>query len=160
MRTLLHFPLAVLVFAACCGYSTHALMRSDLRLVAVLPAENSTSQPGLGEAMTELLAGAFDRDRRLRVTALEDAHLSISVKMTEYSRSPAAYAGDETITVYDIVVSAAISCEDRTRNEEYYSGTLFARTTYDPAAESEEAAAARVLTTLADDIVRAIVTKW
>jgi len=160
MRVLLSLPLAALLLAGCCGYSTHALMRGDLQRVAVLPAENSTAQPGLADEFTELLADAFNTDRRLRVTALEAADLSVSVRLTEYSRNPAAYSGDETISAYDIVISAAVACDDRTRNEEHYSGTVFARTTYDPAAESEEAAAERALKTLAADIVRAIITKW
>lgn len=144
----------------CCGYSTHALLRSDLQRVAVLPAENSTSQPGIGDEMTELLAAAFERDRRLRVTALEGADLSVNVRLTNYTRMPVAYSGEEMVTAYDISISATVVGEDRTRNEEHYSGTLSARATYEPDSESEESAATRGLTILAEDIVRAIVTQW
>ena len=152
--------LVTLLGLGCCGYSTHSLLRSDLQRVAILPVDNSTSQPGIGDEMTELLAAAFERDRRLRVTALDAADLAISVGLLSYTRAPVAYSGDEIVTAYDITISAAVTCEDRTRSEEYYSGSLTARATYEPDSEPEESAATRCLTILSDDIVRAIVTQW
>jgi ABC-type phosphate/phosphonate transport system substrate-binding protein len=152
--------LAVLLLAAGCGYSTRSLLRSDLQRVAILPVENSTNQPGIGDEMTDLFAEAFNRDRSLKVTALDAASLVLSAKLTSYTRSAAAYAGDETITLYEVAIGVAVTCEDRARGEEYYSGSLSTRVTYDPDAEVEEAAATRCLTQLADDVVRAIVTKW
>ncbi|MFO7638776.1 MAG: LPS assembly lipoprotein LptE [bacterium] len=161
MRYLLLSAAALILSGlCCCGYSTHALMRSDLQRVAMLPVDNGTSQPGIGDEMTELLVSAFNDDRRLRVTSLDAADLSVNARLTSYARSPVAYSGDEIITAYEIVVSATVICEDRTRNEEYYSGSLSARVSYEPDSEPEESAATRCLATLADDIVRAIVTKW
>ena len=152
--------LATLLLAGCCGYSTRSLLRADLRNVAVLPVENSTSQPGVGDEFTDLLAAAFNRDRTLKVTALDAADLAMTVRLTAYSRSPAAYSGDETITLYDLAVSAMVEADDRARSEEHYAGSLSARVSYDPDTETEESAVTRCLTLLADDIVRAVITKW
>ncbi|MBM3313429.1 hypothetical protein FJY70_02410, partial [candidate division WOR-3 bacterium] len=77
----------VLVAAGCCGYSTRSLLPSHLKTVAVLPAGNSTTQPGLAEALTDSLASAFASDRTLRVTNAEAASLLVNATVSSYARA-------------------------------------------------------------------------
>lgn len=156
--------LALVLLAGCCGYSTHSLLPSHLKTVAVPPATNATMQPGLAEALTDSLTAAFTADRTLRVTNVEAADLVVSTTVSSYARTPASYTGDstasQTVSAYDLSVSAQVDARDQTRNEEFYKGVASARVTYDPSAKTEEQAADEAIRKLASDIVRQVQIAW
>ena len=152
--------LCVLLFAGCCGYSTRSLLPSHLKTVAVPPATNTTTQPGLAEALTDSLTAAFTADRTLHVTNQEAADLVVNTTVSSYSRTPASYTGDQTVSAYELSVGARVEARDRTRDEILYSGVASSRITYDPDVKTEEDAAAETVKKLASEIVRLVQIAW
>jgi hypothetical protein len=149
-----------LLAVGCCGYSTRSLLPSHLKTVGVPPATNSTTQPGLAEALTDELTAAFTSDRTLRVTNTEAADLVVNTVVSSYARTASSYTGDQAVSAYELSVSAQVEARDQTRDEEFYSGTASARITYDPNAKTEEQAAADALKKLAAEIVRQVQIAW
>ncbi len=152
------------LFAGCCGYSTHSLLPSHLRTVGIRPATNTTTQPGLAEALTDSLAAAFTADRTLRVTNVEAADLVINTTVSSYARTPVSYSGDSTasqsVSAYELSMSAQVDARDQTRNEQFYKGVATARVTYEPASKTEEEAASEVIGKLASEVVRQVQIAW
>ena len=152
--------IALCLLAGCCGYSTRSLLPSHLKTVAVPPATNSTTQPGLAEGLTDELISAFNSDRTLRVTNSEAADLVVNVTVSNYSRSPVSYTGDQAVSSYRLSVSAQVDARDQTRDEKFYSGAASAAIDYDPAAKTEEATTVEALKKLASEIVRQVLITW
>jgi len=155
----------MLLLAGCCGYSTHSLLPSHLKTVGVPPATNTTTQPGLAEALTDSLAAAFTADRTLHVTNVEAADLVVNTTVSSYARTPSAYtggdtSGDQSVSAYQLDVSAQVDARDQTRNEQFYKGVATARVTYDPKAKTEEQAAAEAIGKLASEVVRQVQIAW
>jgi hypothetical protein len=157
----------MLLLAGCCGYSTHSLLPSHLKTVAVPPATNTTTQPGLAEALTDSLTAAFTADRTLRVTNTEAADLVVNTTVSSYTRTASSYTGDsvQAVSAYELSVSAQVDARDQTRNEQFYKGVASARVTYDPNAtppnvNTEEQAAAEAIKKLASEIVRQVQIAW
>ena len=155
------FALAFILLAAgCCGYSTRSLLPSHLKTVAVPPATNTTTQPGLAEALTTELTSAFTSDRTLRVTNAEAADLVVNTTVSSYNRTASSYTGDQAVSAYELNVSAQVDARDQTRDEEFFSGTASARVTYDPNAKTEETAATEAVKKLAAEVVRQVLIAW
>jgi hypothetical protein len=149
-----------MLLAGCCGYSTHSLLPSHLKTVAVPPATNTTTQPGLAEALTDSLTAAFTADRTLRVTNTEAADLVVNTAVSNYTRTASSYTGDQAVSAYELSVSAQVDARDQTRDEEFYRGVASARVTYDPNARTEEQAASEAIKKLASEIVRQVQIAW
>ena len=149
----------LLAAAGCCGYSAKSLLPPHLRTAAVPPVQNSTLQPGLDDQLTDLLVTAFNRDRSLRVTTLEQANLAVTVTITSYSRTASVYDENQTISTYDLTAAAQVDAQDQVRDETFFSGSVSAKVTYDPDTETEEAAATRLLEALAAEIVRRVIPR-
>lgn len=152
--------LALVLLAGCCGYSTHSLLPSHLKTVAVPPATNTTTQPGLAEALTDSLTAAFTSDRTLHVTNSEAADLVVNTTVSSYNRTASSYTGDQAVSAYELSVSAQVDARDQTRNEEFYKGVASARVTYDPNVKTEEQAAAEAIRKLASEVVRQVQIAW
>jgi len=151
---------AVLLALNCCGYSTRSLLPPHLRTVAIAAVENSTTQPGLAELLNDALSSAFHQDRNLRVTNVENADLVVTVTITGYTRTAAAYDARQNISLYELTVAARVEAEDQVRDETFFSGTVSGRVTYDPNSVTEEAATPKAIAKLAAEIVRQVVTAW
>jgi hypothetical protein len=158
--------LTISVLCGCCGYSTHSLLSAHLRNVAILPAENTTTQPDLAEILTDSLVAAFRADRTLVVTDEADAHVVLSATVSSYSRDPAAYTDEQSVNRYRLAVGASVQATDRTRDEGIFDGSVSADVTYNPDSagvaglSSEESAARQALGKLAREIVRQVLTTW
>ena len=149
----------------CCGYSARSLLPPHLRTVAIPPATNSTTRPGIEEILTDSLIAAFGADRSLRVTSLEDADLVLSVDVNSYSKTAAVFDEEQTVSVYDVVISARVEAEDQVRSEIFFEGPVSGRKTYDPeqsagTGDPEEAAAAQAVGEVAREVVRRVLTQW
>lgn len=151
---------ALLLATGCCGYSTRSLLPPHLRTVAVSAVENSSTLPGGGDDLTEAIVAAFNRDRNLRVSAIETADLVLTTALTSYSRTATAYDASQAISGYEVAVSARVQAEDRVRGESFLDRAVSARVNYDPATEDEDSAAGRALERLAEEIVRQVITTW
>ncbi|MEO0073421.1 MAG: LPS assembly lipoprotein LptE [candidate division WOR-3 bacterium] len=152
---------ALLLSCLCgCGYSTRSLLPSHIRRVAVVSVTNGTTQPGLAEELTDSLYSAFRSDRNLLVTGTDNAELLLSVTLTSYSRVPAVYDAAQSISGYELSISASFESDDRLRNEPFTSGQVSARLVYNPNREDEPTAASRVIGQLSRDLVRSIITAW
>lgn len=156
---ILHFALCTLIWFGC-GYSTRSLLPSYLKTVAVVSVENSTTQPGLSEELNLALPRAFNADRNLRVTSPQQADLSLSVEITGYSRSAAAYDANQNIAAYEIMLTANFDAFDQVRDETFFSGTAISRVVYDPSSESEENVRQEAIEKLSKEIVRQVLTAW
>ncbi len=153
-----------ILLSGCCGYSTRSLLPSHLKTVAVPPAINTSTQPGLAEALTDSLTAAFTADRTLRVTNQEAADLVVNTTVSSYSRTPASYTGDQAVSAYELSMSARVEARDRTRDELFYTGVATARFTYNPDVQAggltEEQAADSTVKKLALEIVRQVQIAW
>jgi K+-transporting ATPase c subunit len=100
------------------------------------------------------------------VTTVEEANLVVNVTVTSYSRTAASYTGDQSITAYDVSITASVQAQDQVRDEEFYTGSVSAKTTYDPNASTgqslspEELALRRTVAKLAREAVRQVLTAW
>jgi hypothetical protein len=153
----------MLLLAGCCGYSTHSLLPSHLKTVAVPPATNTTTQPGLAEALTDSLTAAFTADRTLHVTNTEAADLVVNTTVSNYSRTASSYSSEslqQSVSAYELDVSAQVDARDQTRNEQFYKGVASARVSYDPSSKTEEQAAGEAIRKLASEIVRQVQIAW
>jgi hypothetical protein len=129
----------------------------------VPPATNTTTQPGLAEALTDSLTAAFTSDRTLRVTNTEAADLVVNTTVSSYNRTASSYSSDslqQTVSAYELNVSAQVDARDQTRNEQFYKGVASARVSYDPNAKTEEQAASEAIKKLASEIVRQVQIAW
>ncbi len=117
-------------------------------------------QPGLDDQLTDFVTAAFNRDRSLRVSTPEKADLVLTITIISYSRVASVYDEQQNISAYDLTASAQIEAHDQVRDEVYFSGTVTEKTAYNPATETEETAASRLLQRLAAEIVRRILTAW
>ncbi len=149
-----------------CGYSTHSLLPAHIRKVAILPSENTTTQPDLAEILTDSLIAAFRTDRTLLVTSEPEAQLTVATTVASYSRDPVAYTDAQSINRYRLAVSATVQAVDRTRDETLFDGSISADLTYNPDSlpstglSAEETAARRLLGKLAREVVRQVLTTW
>jgi hypothetical protein len=150
----------LLVLVGCCGYSTRSLLPSHLKTVAVPPATNTTTQPGLAEALTDELTSAFNSDRTLRVTNTEAADLVVNATVSSYSRTASSYTGDQVVSAYELSIGASVDAHDQARDEKFYTGTASGRVTYDPNTKTEEEAATEAVKKLASEIVRQVQIAW
>lgn len=117
-------------------------------------------QPGLEDQLTDFTTAAFNRDRSLRVSTPEKSDLVLTITITSYSRIAAVYDEKQNISTYDLTASAQVEAHDQVRDETYFSGTVAEKVVYNPATETEEIAASRLLQRLAAEIVRRILTAW
>ncbi|MEO0023048.1 MAG: LPS assembly lipoprotein LptE [candidate division WOR-3 bacterium] len=152
----------VLVFIAVngCGYSARSLLPSHVRTIALKSVENSTTQPGLAEELLLQLPVAFNSDRNLRISSLDQSDLILQVLINGFYRTASAYDAAQNIIAYEITISAQFDVHDQSRNEPFYSGTVTSRISYDPAHKTDEAAITEALGKLAQEIVRQIITAW
>uniref|UniRef100_A0A7C6EBY9 LptE family protein n=1 Tax=candidate division WOR-3 bacterium TaxID=2052148 RepID=A0A7C6EBY9_UNCW3 len=143
-----------------CGYSTNALIAPHLKTIAIPLVENQTMRPGLGEALTDSLISAFTRDRHLRVTNIENAHLVLECRITGYNRTPQAYDEKQNVYAYQVTIDANCKAEDKVKSEIVWEEPVSAWITYDPKQESEEKGIEKVIAKLASEIVRRTITSW
>ena len=166
MTRVIPSTIMLLVVAGCCGYSTRSLLPSHIRSVAVVPVENSTTQPDLGEALTDSLVAAFKADRNLTLTDAAGAQLLVTSTISSYGRDPVAYVGDQTVNRYKVEIGASVAAHDQVRDEDFFSGAVSAELTYNPDStpdiglSSEQSAQRRTVGKLAREIVRQVVTSW
>ncbi len=149
-----------LLLLSCCGYSTRSLLPPHLKTYAIKPVVNSTLQAGLGDAFGDALARAFAADRSLRADAAEDANLLLDVTVTGYNREASVYDQNQNIQAYELAITTQVEATDQVRAESFFAEAVSQRVSYDPAAETEEAAAQRCLDKLAQEVVRRVITKW
>ncbi|MGQ9679077.1 MAG: LPS assembly lipoprotein LptE [bacterium] len=148
------------LFAFSCGYSTSSLLPSHLRTIAIGKIENSSTQPGLAEELIFSLPKAFNINRSLRVTNIDQADLVITALITNYSRIAAAYNSNQEISAYEINITVQIDVLDQVRNEPFYSGSITSRISYNPETNREEEMVKTLVEKLAQEIVRQVITAW
>ncbi len=152
--------LGVILLTGCCGYSTHSLLPSHLKTVAVPPVTNTTTQPGLDLALTDSLTAAFASDRTLHVTNAEAADLVVNTTLSNYTRTASSYTGNQAVSAYQLSLGAQVVARDRTRDDDFYNGPVSVQVTYDPNTKTEEQAAAEAVKKLASEIVRQVLIAW
>lgn len=128
--------------------------------MAVPPATNTTTQPGLDQALTDSLTAAFAADRTLHVTNTEAADLVVNTTLSNYTRTASSYTGDQAVSAYELSLGAQVVARDQTRDEDFYSGFVSIQVTYDPNTKTEEQAAAEGVKKLASEIVRQVLISW
>jgi hypothetical protein len=100
------------------------------------------------------------------VTDESHAQLALSTTVSSYSREPAAYADDQSVSRYRLGLSASVLVHDLVRDEVFFSGTVTADVTYDPDSATapgltaEESATQATLGRLARQTVRQVLTAW
>lgn len=154
------FPFLFFLLLLYCGYSPRSLLPPHLKTVAIASVENSSTQPGLGDELTKVLPQAFNSDRTLRLTSIEQADLSLSINITGYSRSALAYDVNQEISTYEVIITAQVEALDQVRNEPLFTGAISSKVTYNPSNSSEEQAIQAAVGKLVREIIRQVITAW
>lgn len=154
------FLFVIILFLSCCGYSTRTIIPAHLKSVAIPVVVNETMKPGLGELLTDQLITDFNRDRSLRVTSLDKAHLIINCKITNYDRSPQSYTSAQEVLIWKITLSAYVEAEDKVEETFLYQGNISTFVTYDNQSESEDTGIDRAVKKLSQEILRKVLTTW
>jgi hypothetical protein len=155
--------LLVLLFIACCGYTTRMISTSKFKTIAIPVVNNATIKPGLSELLTEQLTDDFTKDRTLKITTIEKADLVLECKIINYEKSPQSYTSEQEISVWKITLGAEINSQDKIKPE---SDTLSATktnisswVTY-PSDSLEEYGINKAISKLSQDILRNVLTSW
>ncbi len=116
--TVIVFVLPGLVLSGCAGYKlgpTNGLAARD-KSVQVNPFSNQTMEPRLGDAVTEQLRKALQRDGTYQVATRNDGDIVVSGVITAYQRQEMSFVPSDILTVRDYRVSlvARVTARERT----------------------------------------------
>ena len=147
-------------FLNCCGYSTNVLIAPHLKTIAIPLVENQTIRPGLGEALTDSLISTFNRDRHLRLTSIENAHVVLECRINNFSKTPQSYDAQQNVFAYQVTIDASGKCEDKVKSEIIWEEPVSVWVTYDPNTETEDKGIEKAIAKLASEILRKTLTSW
>ena len=160
LRIILYLPCVIFGFFNCCGYSTNVLIAPHLKTIAIPLVGNQTIRPGLGEALTDSLISAFNKDRHLRVTNIDNANVVLTCQITSYDKAPQSYDASQNVFAYQITINASCQCEDKVKSETIWEEAVSAWITYDPNKETEDQGIDQAIAKLSTEILRRTLTSW
>ena len=101
----------------CAGYHLGAVNRPTAgeKTVEILPFNNQTLQPRLGDAVTQALREQFQTDGTYRLATGEAGDVVVTGVITAYNREPLSYLNTDVATVenYRVGIVAHITVRDR-----------------------------------------------
>jgi predicted type IV restriction endonuclease len=150
-----------ILFLACCGYTTRAIIPSNIKTIAIPVVGNETIKPGLGELLTEQLTNDFTQDRSLKITNLDKANLVLECKIVNYEKSPQSYTSEQEVSVWKVTLGAEVSANNKTKPdaEALTAGNVSAWITYN-AEKTEDEGINLAIEKLSQEILRKVLTAW
>jgi hypothetical protein len=150
----------IILILSCCGYSTHSILPSNLKTIAIPVVGNETIKPGLGDMLTVQLIDDFTQDRNLKITPIDKANIVLNCAIKNFERSPQSYNADQTVIAYKITLTAGVIATDNIKSASLWEGDITSWITYDAASETEDIGVDRAIKKLSQDILRKTLTAW
>ncbi|MGA3268228.1 MAG: LptE family protein [Verrucomicrobiota bacterium] len=106
-----------LLLAGCAGYHLGPVNPSAAgeKTVEILPFNNQTLQPRLGDAVTQALREQFQTDGTYRLATHEEGDIVVTGVITSYNREGLSYLSTDVATVedYRVNIVAHVKVRDR-----------------------------------------------
>ena len=119
MRAPIFLFCALAIFSAgCAGYHLGPVnpnVRAGEKTIEVVPFNNQTLQPRLGDAVTQALRERFQTDATYRLATRNPGDVVVTGVITAYSRKAVSFLNTDVITAknYRITVTAYVIARDR-----------------------------------------------
>lgn len=112
------FSILILSFTGCAGYHlgpVNPALRAGARSVGVLPFNDQTLQPRLGDAVTQALRERLQSDGTYHLASHGRADIEVTGTLTGYVRQPISFLKTDiaTANIYRIEVTAHVIARDR-----------------------------------------------
>lgn len=157
--------LCILILFLITGCSTvdRRSIPPDIRDLAVVPFDNSSSEPGLENILTDEVTQQLIVEGQLNLVGSEQADVILEGNIDRYRRIPLIYDERDRVQQYRVRVEISYQLVDPDTEKELRSWDVYQQTTYSnvvPPIEAEYAAQERVLYQLARDVVTSVIDGW
>jgi hypothetical protein len=119
MRALKHFlpVFSAILFAGCASYHLGPVMDKDAdKSVEILPFNNQTLQPRLGDALTQALRERLQTDGTYHLNTHGDADIVLTGIVKQYRRVSLGYADSDAVTPENFRVEMTVHVIARERS--------------------------------------------
>ncbi|OPX17502.1 hypothetical protein BXT86_06185 [candidate division WOR-3 bacterium 4484_100] len=153
----LYINLTILLFIACCGYSTRSLLPGYMQRIHIRLFENNTVKPGLDELATEEVINAFRNGSNLKIVDEASADLLLEGKVAQFNKEPHTYTANQEVIEYKITIGLTVRCVDRVKNSIFWEGTVSDWALY---STDEDEGIKDAMKKTAEKLVTTILTNW
>jgi hypothetical protein len=143
-----------------CAYSFKGNLPAHIRTVRIAPARNTAAEYGLEQQLTsDLVEGVVGDGRLAVVNSSQDALIETTISL--FVRTPYSYSSAEVVEEYKLEMRVQLAFMDVIRDEALISDeAVSCWIVYDPAVEDYTSAKVRLLTGMAEAIVRRCLSGW
>ncbi len=160
MVSAIRASLAAGLLLAACSYGFRGNLPSHMQTVAVEPFGSTVTEYGLEQEMTDRVTTLLVRDGRLAVVP-SGADSELEGTVAAYSRTPYSYTAGEVVEEYKLQMSVNVTFTDLVEEAPVLeSESVTQWVVYDPDAETETDARARLLEETAEEVVRRCLSGW
>jgi len=150
----------VVSLAGCAGYRVGPVnpdLHAGARTVEVIPFNNQTLQPRLGDAVTQALRERLQTDGTYRLANHGGADIEVTGTLTGYIRQPVSFLDTDVTTAknYRIEVTARVIARDRSSDKVLFDKTVKGYTLTQTGTELAETER-QTLPLLAQDLARRV----
>lgn len=151
--------LAFLLTSAC-AYGLSGSLPAHLDTIRVEPFRSRVTEYGLEQELTSLVTEKLVMDGRLAVVT-GDPDSELEGMVAAWSKTPYSYTGAEQVEEYRLEIRVEMTFADLVSGSDILDQeSVTTWIVYDPSAESESDARARLLTEAAGAIVRRCLSGW
>jgi hypothetical protein len=147
-----------------CGYSANPSLSSDIKRIYIPTFENETTRYGIEQDLTRVVAEAFATDNRLTVVSERDADVMLRGVIVKYQKGAFTFDRAATVDEFRVSISISVVLENLAEGKIMWKDdTMNAWEAYNETEEEavgEDEATARVMITLANDIVSRTLEGW
>ena len=165
LRLIAYAALALgLYLAAGCGYSASPTLSSNIKRIYIPTFENETTRYGIEQDLTRAVTEAFTNDNRLTVVSERDADVMLRGVIVRYEKGALTFDRAATVDEFRVSISISVVLENLGEGKVMWEdNTMNAWEAYNEGTDetlSEDEATAKVMVTLADDIVSRTLEGW
>jgi len=147
-----------------CGYSASPTLSSSIKRIYIPTFENETTRYGIEQDLTRAVTEAFASDNRLTVVSEQDADVMLRGVIVRYEKGALTFDRAATVDEFRVSISISVVLENLREGKVLWEDdTMNAWEAYSEGEEetlNEDEATAKVMTTLADDIVSRTLEGW
>ena len=147
-----------------CGYSASPTLSSNIKRIYIPTFENETTRYGIEQDLTRAVAEAFATDNRLTVVSERDADVMLRGVIIAYEKGALTFDRAANVDEFRVSISISVVLENLAEGKVMWEdNTMNAWEAYNESDEDtldEDEATARVMITLADDIVSRTLEGW
>jgi len=148
--------------AVSCGvYTFSPSALGGLKSTAIPLFDNSTSESGLSESLTDKLTRAFIDDNTLKVVPESRADAVLRGTVVSYTREAYTYDQNEVVSEYIVRIGADVGFYEKKSSKAIWEEKgLTNWGTYNSVSETEDDGKERALNKLVEDILNKTVKGW